>query len=347
MTARPIRTAVITALIAMGCSSSTAKNNVPETDATSPNNENTEPADMDGQSPADMDGQSDAGAASATLDPSMFLTDGLVQDISQTDCTLSGGTQTTCWQIVVTGSPANHDIGPFCPRNISDGADAGGMWIENEQTYDLSGAFIADLANFYNDPNWQLYDESTGDIYVTETQEACEGAARPDVAPEYQNHCVECDIAYVDGGTERTFLIPVEPVPTTGTNQLGRGALGVSLGGVGFEVSAPVDAILRAYTIAAFDDCGGHVNPFDGYHYHAVTDCQPNVPTDDGHAPLVGFALDGYGMYAMADSEGVEPDDLDECRGHSDEQRGYHYHVGAPGENLIIGCFRGEAGSQQ
>jgi hypothetical protein len=35
--------------------------------------------------------------------------------------------------------------------------------------------------------------------------------------------------------------------------------------------AAPVDAILSNYTIAAFDDCGGHINPFEGYHHHAAS----------------------------------------------------------------------------
>ena len=33
--------------------------------------------------------------------------------------------------------------------------------------------------------------------------------------------------------------------------------------------------------------------------------------------------------------------DLDECRGHYDEVRGYHYHVDAAGNNNFINCFSG------
>ncbi len=39
--------------------------------------------------------------------------------------------------------------------------------------------------------------------------------------------------------------------------------------GVVIVTSAPVELFLGAYTIAAFDNCGAHFNPFDGYHYHA------------------------------------------------------------------------------
>ncbi len=114
----------------------------------------------------------------------------------------------------------------------------------------------------------------------------------------------------------------------------------------GSELSgpAPVDAILGAYTIAAFDDCGGHINVHQGYHYHSTTGCTDNKTTvDDGHAALVGYASDGYGVYAMKNAEGKEVESLDECRGTTDEARGYHYHSASPSENMFIGCLHGES----
>ena len=103
-----------------------------------------------------------------------------------------------------------------------------------------------------------------------------------------------------------------------------------------------MNAILGAYTVAAFDDCGGHVNTHQGYHYHANMGCTDKV-TDESHAPLVGYALDGYGIYALKDASGKEAEGLDECRGQTDDVRGYHYHAGSPSENQIIGCLHGES----
>jgi hypothetical protein len=62
---------------------------------------------------------------------------------------------------------------------------------------------------------------------------------------------------------------------------------------------------------------------------------------------MIGYAIDGYGLFAMLDEDGTEPDDLDECRGHSDATRSYHDHVASPGENAFIGCFHGEQGSRE
>lgn len=283
--------------------------------------------------------------AQSTLTPANFVSAGLTTAITTVSCTLTGGTVTTCYRIVSTGAPSDHAVGAFCPTNISDGSVAG-MWIESGTAYDLTGSFIQNLATFYNDSRWQLYNTATGKINVTDTQAAFEAAARPDVAAAYNNYCVEGKMSYVNGGVSKTYLIPTTPVPlTSGTGSIGRTGVGVALNGIPMDPPAPVDAIKAAYTIAAFDDCGGHINPTEGYHYHAATGCPSQVATTDAHAPLIGYALDGYGVYARLDSAGAEATSLDTCRGHTDTTRGYHYHVASAGSNMFIGCFKGQQGS--
>ncbi len=273
-----------------------------------------------------------------------FVAAGLQGSITTTSCTLSGGAQTTCYRITTVGRPVDHAVGGFCPGNISDGSVAG-MWIESGKTYDLTGAFIANLATFYNDSRWKLFDSTTGAIKVTNTQVSCEAAAQPNVAAAYNNYCVECSLSYYGGGISRTYLIPVTPVALSGTGSIGMGGVGLALNGVAMDAPAPVANIKAAYTIAAFDDCGGHVNPHAGYHYHAATGCSATIASGDGHAALMGYALDGYGIHALTDAGGAEPAGLDNCRGHSDATRGYHYHVAGAGENMFIGCFKGQQGS--
>jgi len=285
---------------------------------------------------------------SNSLDPSFFLEAGLASEITTESCTLSGGTTTTCYRIEIVGEPAGHDIGPFCPPSIDSTAEEGGIWFDGGgEVYDIDGDFIVDLPNIYSDSNWQLFDESTGLVKVTDTQESCEAAAQPQVPQEFQNFCVECSLEYTNGGLTETYLIPTNPVPLASTSNLGRSNIGVSLTGIGFAPPAPVDNILRAYTIAAFDDCGGHINPVAGYHYHGSTGCTETVTQDDGHAALLGYALDGYAIYAMLNADGEEDNDLDECRGHTDDVRGYHYHSASAAENMFIGCYKGEQGSVQ
>jgi len=142
------------------------------------------------------------------------------------DCKLSGGTETTCFEITVAPTPQNHHTGPWCPTHITDDAEAGGIWFLNGETVDVDGNFIASLSEIYGDTNWQLFDPETGDVRYTGTLEACEAAARPDVDPAYQNHCVQCLPEYLPEDTSITYVIPLEPVeaPEQGrTNQSGSG----------------------------------------------------------------------------------------------------------------------------
>lgn len=291
----------------------------------------------------------------ASVEPANFLAAGLKSSITTVSCSLSGGTTTTCYQIVTVGAPADHAVGPFCPSNVysdvanktlSTDSGAVGLWIESGKTYDLTGQFIANLATFYGNSNWQLFDSTTGKVKVTDTQALFEAAAVPNVPLALNNHCVQGEMSYVGGGISRTILIPVTPVAlSSGTGAIGMSGVGVALNGIVIDAPAPVANIKAAYTIAAFDKNGGHVNPHTGYHYHAATGSSHEVASSDGHAALIGYALDGYGIHALNDPAGAGPTGLDTCRGHSDSTRGYHYHVASAGENMFIGCFKGQQGS--
>ena len=282
------------------------------------------------------------------VDASLFLTNTSAVTITTVPCTLSDGTVTDCYQIVSTSSPSDHEMGPWCPDNIADDASAGGIWLENGQVYDVDGAFIQNMASFYNDTTWQMYD-ANGDIYTTETEDDCANAANPNVGVEYENFCVECLPSYITDLTQ-TYLIPITPVKQTSAIAFGGGGpmgsngpsqRGVAFNGIVFDAPAPTDAILGAYTLAPFDDAGGHINLNAGYHYHAATGVSNEVEQADDHASMIGYAIDGHGLYAQLDANGIEPTDLDNCRGHSDETRGYHYHVDAPGNNNFIDCLYG------
>lgn len=261
-------------------------------------------------------------------------------------CTLSNGTSTTCYQIVAA-TPTDHEMGPWCPDHISDGKEAGGIWLENGEVYDVDGAFIENMATFYNDATWKMYD-ANGNIYKTTTEQDCINAANPNVGAEYKNFCVECIPDYIKD-LESTWLIPTTPVKlTTSSNFAGMGpgssgpsVRGIAFNGVEYSASAPVNNILGAYTLAPFDDAGGHINVHQGYHYHAATGVSTKVTQTDGHASMIGYAMDGHGIYAQLNEDGSESTDLDACRGHYDDTRGYHYHVDAPGSNNFINCLQG------
>lgn len=259
------------------------------------------------------------------------------------DCRLSGGSQTQCMKFTLRAVP-NRTPGPWCPNTVGDGPEAGGFWIADGKAFDVDGAFVKNLATFYNNPKWKLYDPKTGAINVTRSFDACFAAARFDVPEEYYDYCVQCDVDQVVAPPSATFFIPVEPIvaktPAPLRDQPGAG---VALDGVRLNGPAPYEAIIKARNIAPFDDCGGHVNPYHGYHYHFVTDCVGTIAVED-HAPQIGIAIDGHGIFRRLDGLGNAPEGLDACGGHTSETIGYHYHAAPMGTNSIIGCITGEFG---
>jgi hypothetical protein len=275
----------------------------------------------------------------AGLDPALFM-NGAAVTTSVVECTLSDGTRTTCHAITVAGYPVNHEVGPFCPPTTSAGAEDGGIWFDGNALYDIDGPFILDLAELYDDAHWHLYEED-GTVRITDTPEAFNAAARPDVDPKYQNYCVEGRMEWLENGKPVTssVLIPTAPVVA---ERVGRahGNLGITLNGVVIAASAPVDAILGAYTIAAFDDCGGHINPFEGYHLHGARGCSEVGGAEQGETPIFAYAMDGFAIHSPLEGGSTAPG-LDECQGHTTAMLGYHYHAANPQENAVLSCFTG------
>ena len=97
------------------------------------------------------------------------------------------------------------------------------------------------------------------------------------------------------------------------------------------------------------DECGGQTASPATYHYHSVPPCLPDPGT--GHSNLLGYALDGFGLYGPRgeDGEQLSNDDLDECHGDTHEidwdgqsRVMYHYHLTIEFP-YVISCYRGMA----
>ena len=273
-----------------------------------------------------------------------FLEGSLTKVITTEDCTLSDGTETTCFRIEVTGAPVDSKIGPFCPESTSSTAEVSGIWLDGQKMYNADGQFIMDLSTIYKDVKWKLYDDS-GKVKVTDTKEAFQGAARPDVEEAYKYHCVEGTWEWTETTkpVPTSILVPVKPVLASETS-FPRGNLGVTINGLVISASAPVDAILGAYTIAAFDDCGGHFNPTAGYHLHAYTGCEgveyeSHIDNPNAETKIIGYAMDGVAVFAPLSSKSTIK--LDECNGRTTAKDGYHYYAQSAEKNLVVKCVKG------
>jgi hypothetical protein len=141
-----------------------------------------------------------------------------------------------------------------------------------------------------------------------------------------------------------SFSVPLNPVEANQPTCTGL-ELGITLDGV--ELSSGLDSSGRdemAYEM--MDDCSGMTQPGGLFHRHALSNCIPHI---HDHNALVGYALDGFGIFSPYDKDGKEfsTADLDECHGITSpiEWNGvvtnmYHY-VLTRDFPYSVSCFRG------
>ncbi|MBS0204833.1 MAG: YHYH protein [Planctomycetes bacterium] len=147
------------------------------------------------------------------------------------------------------------------------------------------------------------------------------------------------------------FRLPLEPKVAPRITRVPMGPIGMALNGVVFF--NPFEAggmnAVEGYSEVWLDSCCGHPQQTGVYHYHKYPSCVKSPFPDDGkqHSPVIGFAWDGFPIYGPYQDAGVMARDLkgtvalDVCNGHSDKQRGYHYHV-TPGRfPYVIGGYAG------
>jgi hypothetical protein len=100
------------------------------------------------------------------------------------------------------------------------------------------------------------------------------------------------------------------------------------------------------------DICAGHPDPSDTYHHHDIPGCILDK-VRNGTTKLVGYALDGYGIYVVKNRAGQLPTntDVDRCHGTTSRvmwnghpTRIYHY-VATLEYPYTVGCFHGTATS--
>lgn len=142
--------------------------------------------------------------------------------------------------------------------------------------------------------------------------------------------------------------LPAAPQAAPAPSCVPMGLIGFTL--VGGALYNALDARGRdAPAYEMMDLCGGHPQEQGQYHYHDNAPCLPDGRDANGHSELVGYALDGFGIYGPLDVGGraMSNRDLDACHGHLGPvlwdgrvQEIYHYHLNDE-YPYSIGCFRG------
>jgi hypothetical protein len=121
--------------------------------------------------------------------------------------------------------------------------------------------------------------------------------------------------------------IPRKPVPAKTPQSIKdrflRGAIAVAVNGIPIFNPQNNRGELSA-EIGELDEWGGHCGRADDYHYHAAP---LHLQATAGKGMPIAFALDGYAIHGLAESDGSSPTGLDSDHGHEHGALGYHYHA--------------------
>ena len=154
---------------------------------------------------------------------------------------------------------------------------------------------------------------------------------------------------------DETYYFPLvpKPNPAAKVTDAGNANRALHMGPIGLAVNGVVffNPFDRGSEDATnlMDRCCGHPNEDGQYHYHKYPICV-NTPWADegkGHSPLIGFAFDGYPVYGPYEEADVMAKDetgerkLNGFNGHTDADRGFHYHVTPGAFPYLIGGFYG------
>lgn len=122
-----------------------------------------------------------------------------------------------------------------------------------------------------------------------------------------------------------SYTLPLHPEWTKQTTSTPLGPIGVIIDGAVLfnpdEANASTIALEKDFTIDGYgfvDSCNGHPTPAPKYmyHYHGVPTCIAKVLNRKHHfSKIVGFAFDGFPIYAEQGPGGKTPTDLDKCNG--------------------------------
>jgi len=144
------------------------------------------------------------------------------------------------------------------------------------------------------------------------------------------------------------FGLPLTPQIADSPSCLTPGPIGVMKTGVAiFDGLDAQGKDAAAHEVQ--DKCDGHPERTSQYHYHNLSRCLDENHIKGQHSELVGYALDGFGIFGLYGENGKEltDADLDECHGHTHEilwdgraVNMYHYHATRE-YPYTLGCFKG------
>jgi hypothetical protein len=117
-----------------------------------------------------------------------------------------------------------------------------------------------------------------------------------------------------------------------------RGAIAVAANGIPIFNPIKNDGRTDTFLAGELDEYGGHCGRADDYHYHVAP---WHLAERLGPSMPLGYALDGYPIYGLAEPDGSTVNGLDSFHGHASAAGEYHYHA-SKSYPYINGGFHGE-----
>jgi YHYH protein len=220
-------------------------------------------------------------------------------------------------------------------------------WIDTSAgTWDSTRKLHVQGANTWPNPSHSF--STSGSERVLETNHLPSGATTGNFPIASSDPAYQYDKNPNHVSTQSfSWTVPTDPSAAGSPGCLGLGPIGVSTDGVvffdGLDASGH-DA--GAHELQ--DSCACHPQEQGVYHYHTYSPCL-GASEQAGSSTLVGYALDGYGIYVERDRNGHLPSDadLDACHGRTSRviRDGksivmYHYDVTME-YPYTLGCYHG------
>ena len=138
------------------------------------------------------------------------------------------------------------------------------------------------------------------------------------------------------------WSIPLHPLPAangmSAKTNFFRGAIAVAANGIPIFNPIKNDGRTDTFLAGELDEYGGHCGRADDYHYHVAP---WHLAERLGPSMPLGYALDGYPIYGLAEPDGSTVSGLDSFHGHASAAGAYHYHA-SKSYPYINGGFHGE-----
>ncbi|AFY96257.1 YHYH protein [Chamaesiphon minutus] len=225
------------------------------------------------------------------------------------------------------------------------GAHASGNWIDRNKTYDITTKPTVN-GNVYWPGDFEMAIKDRSRQIVSNRLPQDPTGIFP-ISPDDDAYAFDRNPNSIRSA-RATLNLPANPQLAETPSCVPMGQVGILLNG-GYLFNA-LDANGKdALAHEIQDSCQGHPEHRGTYHYHSITTCLDKRDPGNGHSALLGYALDGFGIYGHRLDGGrlATNSDLDVCHGHTHEvdwdgkkTKLYHYH--ATWEYpYTIGCYRG------